>query len=190
MMLPGAAQLPTIETERLRLRWLTPADVPALLAIFGDPEVCRYWSRPPLADLDAAAALQREIAGHFASRTLFQWGIAERHGDSIVGTCTLAALSAEHRRAELGFALARGAWGRGYLREALPALLAFAFEELALHRIEADADPRNARSIRVLERAGFQREGYQRERYHMYGEIQDAALYGLLRHEWSSRRDP
>jgi ribosomal-protein-alanine N-acetyltransferase len=185
-MLPGANQLPSITTERLRLRWLTPADVPALFAIFGDPEVCRYWSRPALQDLAAAQALHAEIVQYFADRSLFQWGLAERTSDRVVGTCTLAALSLEHRRAEVGFALARAAWGRGYMAEALPALLAFGFDTLALHRVEADVDPRNVRSIRLLERVGFRREGYLRQRYHVAGEAQDAVLYGLLRGEWEA----
>lgn len=184
-MLPGAYCLPTIPTERLRLRWLTSADVPALVAVFGDPEVCRFWSRPALQDLAAAEALYDEIVSCFAARTLFQWGIAERGTNAVVGTCTLAALSAEHRRAEVGFALARAAWGRGYIAEALPALLRFAFETLDLHRLEADVDPRNERSIRALERVGFEREGYLRERYNVNGELQDAVLYGLLRHDWA-----
>lgn len=185
-MLPDADRLPTITTERLRLRWLTPADVPALFAIFGDPAVCRYWSRSALPDLAAAASLQGEIARCFAERSLFQWGLAERDTDTVVGTCTLAALSSEHRRAEVGFALAQAVWGRGYLAEALHALLTFAFDTLELHRVEADVDPRNARSIRVLERAGFRREGHLRERYHLAGEVQDAVIYGLLRREWGA----
>jgi RimJ/RimL family protein N-acetyltransferase len=183
-MLPGADHLPTITTARLQLRALTPTDVPALFGIFGDPVVCRYWSRPPLPDLAAAASLQAEIACLFAERTLFQWGVAERETDRVVGTCTLAALSPAHRRAEVGFALAQSAWGRGYLAEALPALLDFAFAALGLHRVEADVDPRNARSIRALERAGFVREGCQRERYCQGEEWQDAVLYGLLRRDW------
>jgi RimJ/RimL family protein N-acetyltransferase len=187
-MLPGADRLPTITTARLRLRWLTSDDVPALLGVFGDPEVCRYWSRPALRDRAAAAALHDEIVRSFAARSLFQWGIAERETDAVVGTCTLAALSAEHRRGEVGYALARDAWGRGYAAEALAAVLAFAFDTLALHRVEADVDPRNARSIRALERAGFEREGYLRERYHVGGELQDAVLYGLLRPHWAARR--
>lgn len=179
--------LPTFETARLRIRPLGGEDVPALFAVFGDPQVCRYWSRPPLADLAAASALQREIARHLEQRTLFQWGIAERETNAVVGTCTLAALSVEHRRAEVGYALARTVWGRGYLREVLPALLDHAFDELALHRIEADVDPRNAPSIRLLERMGFKREGYLRERYQLGGEVQDAVLFGLLKDEWRSR---
>jgi RimJ/RimL family protein N-acetyltransferase len=185
-MLPGVDRLPTLDTARLRLRWLTPADVPALFAVFGDRAVCRYWSRPALPDLAAAAALQEEVAACFAARSLFQWGIAERDTDRVVGTCTLASLSAEHRRAEVGYALAHAAWGRGYLAEALPALLAFAFDTLGLHRIEADVDPRNAPSLRALERVGFRREGLLRERYHLAGEVQDAVVYGLLRPEWAA----
>ncbi len=187
-MLPGADCLPTIPTARLRLRWLIPDDVPALATVFGDPEVCRYWSRPALPGLAAAEALHDEILGGFAARSLFQWGIADRETDAVVGTCTLAALSTEHRRAEVGFALARDAWGRGYIAEALAALLGFAFESLGLHRMEADVDPRNARSIRALERVGFEREGYLRERYHLNGELQDAVLYGLLRRDWAARQ--
>lgn len=186
-MLDDASQLPTIPTTRLTLRWLVPNDVPALWRIFGDPEVCRYWSRPALRDLDAARALHAEIGRLFEDRSLFQWGIAERATDRVVGTCTLAALSAEHRRAELGFALAREVWGRGYVAEVLPALVAFAFDTLGLHRLEADVDPRNAGSIRALERVGFQPEGYLRERYFLNEEVQDARLYGLLRHEWAGR---
>jgi RimJ/RimL family protein N-acetyltransferase len=186
-LLPDAERLPDVPTSRLVLRALGPDDVPALFAIFGDAEVCRYWSRPPLPDLAAAAALQAEIARHFAERTLFQWGIAERAGGRIVGTCTLAALSPEHRRAEVGYALARAAWGRGYAAEALPALVRFAFTALDLHRLEADVDPRNAPSVRSLERAGFAREGHLRERWFQQGEWQDAALYGLLRADWDAR---
>jgi RimJ/RimL family protein N-acetyltransferase len=182
-MLPDADRLPTVPTGRLLLRALTPADVPALFAVFGDPAVCRYWSRPALPDMAAAAALHDEIARFFAERSLFQWGIAERDTDTVVGTCTLAALSAEHRRAEVGFALARAVWGRGYVSEALPALVGFAFDTLVLHRLEADVDPRNARSIRALERVGFEREGLLRERYFMHGEVQDALLYGLLQRD-------
>ena len=135
-------------------------------------------------DISAAAKLQEDIVQRFTERSLFQWGIADRATDAIVGTLTLAALSAEHRRAEVGFALAQAMWGRGYLTEALAGLLTFAFDTLELHRIEADVDPRNAASIRTLERLGFQREGFLRERWHVNGEIQDALFYGLLRREW------
>lgn len=188
-MLSGAARLPTIPTARLSLRWLTREDIPALATIFGDPEVCRFWSHAALPDLAAAEALHDHIMSCFAARSLFQWGIAEGETDAIIGTCTLGGISPAHRRAEVGFALARAVWGKGYIAEALPALIGFAFESLDLHRLEADVDPRNERSIRAIERVGFQREGYLRERYHVNGELQDAILYGLLRSDWAAREN-
>lgn len=181
-------RLPTITAARVTLRWLTDGDVPALYETFSDPEAMRYWSSPPLSGLDAAASLLAEIRSHFAAGTLYQWGIALRDSDQVIGTCTLAAVSVPHRRAELGFALSRSQWGRGYASEAIAAIIQFAFTALELHRLEADADPRNGRSIKCLEEAGFVREGYARERYHLNGEIQDAVLYGLLARDARLRR--
>ena len=175
---------PTLEGERVALRWLTQDDVPSLHAVFSDPDVCRYWSSPPLEDMDAARRLLEEIHAHFRARTLFQWGIARRKDDHVIGTCTLADLNATHKRTEVGFALAQSAWGKGYVSEVLPLVFSFAFDTLGLHRIEADIDPSNERSIRLVERFGFQREGYLRERYHVGDVIQDALIYGLLRCDW------
>ena len=134
-------------------------------------------------DIGAAAALLDEIHAYFASGTLYEWGVARREDDRVIGTCTLASISLPHKRAELGFAVARTHWGQGIASEATEAIVRFAFEEMGLHRLEADVDPRNDASIRCLERLGFRREGYARERYHLGGEVQDAVLYGLLRNE-------
>ena len=70
----------------------------------------------------------------------------------------------------------------------LSVLLRFGFETLDLHRIEADVDPRNPASIRLLERLGFKKEGYRRESYILNGEIQDAVDYGLLKREFEPAR--
>ncbi len=69
--------------------------------------------------------------------------------------------------------------------QALPAVIEFAFNRLKLHRIGADADPRNVASIRVLEKLGFRSEGLLRECYFHMGEVQDALVFGLLRRDWA-----
>jgi RimJ/RimL family protein N-acetyltransferase len=181
-------RLPTLDAGRVRLRWLTTADIPVLFAIFSDPEVTQYWGFAALPDHAAAAALLACIHQEFRAGTLFQWGLEA--GGQLVGTCTLARLDPSNRRAELGFALGRAFWGRGYMAAALPAVLAFAFDRLGLHRIYADTDPRNAPSIRALERLGFRREGALREHYLSQGQPQDAVVYGLLRSEWARNAEP
>lgn len=178
--------LPVLEGRRIRLRALADRDVPGLFEIFGDPEAMRYWSAPPLADAAAARALLEEIRGYFSTRTLFQWGIARRDDDRLLGTTTLYHIDEQHRRGEIGFAVARTYWGHRYASEAVTTLVRFAFERLDLHRLEADPDPQNIASIRVLEKQGFKYEGLLRERYLLNGVAMDAAYYGLLRREWTS----
>lgn len=186
MNVPDA--LPTLRTERLVIRAIGPGDVPALFDIFSDPEVTRYWSSPPLPDLAAAHELADSIGEGLRTQSLFQWGVTLAGEDRVIGTCTLASISRQHRRAEVGFAVGRWAWGRGVATEAAARVVRHGFEELGLHRVEADVDPRNTASLRILERLGFQREGYLRERYLLNDEEQDAVLYGLLRREWSGLR--
>jgi ribosomal-protein-alanine N-acetyltransferase len=181
----SGATLPELHGERVVLRWLTPHDVPALFAVFSDREVMRYWSSPAMCDPAEAEALLAEIHASYAARTLFQWGIASRADDRVIGTCTLYRIDDKNRRAEIGYALGRDYWGRGLARESLAVLLRYAFDHLALERIEADVDPDNAASLRLLEGLGFAREGYLRERWRVAGGVQDSVILGLLRREFA-----
>ncbi len=179
--------LTTLETPRLRLRALIERDVPALFTVYQDPEAMRYWSHAAMTDIAEAEALLENIESHTGPQTLFEWGIVLRADDLVIGTCTLHRIDQQHRRAELGYILRRDLWGRGLAHEALTALLNHAFGAMGLHRLEADIDPRNAASIRSVERLGFKLEGRLRERYFLAGEIQDSVIYGLLAPEWTSR---
>lgn len=179
--------LALLETSRLRLRTLVGGDIPALFAIFSDPETMRYWSRPAMTAVEEADGFLREIERHAEDGSLFQWGIARREDDLVIGTCTLFRIDREHRRCELGYILRRDHWGAGLANEALQALVDHAFSAMGLHRLEADIDPRNAASIRSVERLGFKCEGHLRERYFVAGEIQDSLIYGLLAPEWATR---
>ena len=174
-------QLPTLTGRQVHLRELDRRDVPALFAIFSDPRVMRYWSTPPFETESQAQHLLDRIQEGFRSRQLFQWGITREQ--ELLGTCTLFHLDLTHRRAEIGYALAHRFWGKGWAQDAVTTVIDFAFEVLDLHRIEADVDPRNTRSLGLLERLGFRREGCLRERYIVNDEIQDALLLGLLRPE-------
>ena len=89
------------------------------------------------------------------------------------------------RRAELGIAIGADHWGRGHARAALGRVLQYGFEDLQLHRLEADVDPDNAASLRLFEALGFQREGLLRQRWFMHGRWCDSVLLGLLQPEWA-----
>jgi RimJ/RimL family protein N-acetyltransferase len=176
--------MPRLEGPRVHLRGLVEDDLGALFALYSDPAVLRYWShRPWHLEAQAREYLANSQKG-FAERTFLQWGMASNDGDRVIGTVTLFGFRPEHRRCELGYALLAAHWGRGYAREALGLVLDFAFDALDLYRVEADVDPRNTGSIHLVERLGFKREGLLRARYHVGGEVQDSAFYGLLQSEW------
>ena len=86
-------------------------------------------------------------------------------------------------RSEIGYELRREFRGQGLMQEALRAVLAFGFQAMGLHSIEAQADARNHGSRRVLERAGFVLEGYLPENYIVGDVVTDGALYGLRARE-------
>jgi RimJ/RimL family protein N-acetyltransferase len=179
---------PVLDSNRLRLRPLGDGDVDDVFGVFGDPNVMRYWSTPVFHEREQAEGLIAQVRQGFVTRTFVQWGIVGREDDVVLGTCSLFRIEPVHRRAEIGFALRRLDWGRGLASEAVARAIEFAFGPLDLIRIEADVDPRNDRSIRLLERLGFEREGYLRSRYIVSGEIQDTLFLGLLREEWRARR--
>lgn len=177
----------TLRTARLQLRPLHAADAAALFHIYADPQVMRYWSAPPWADPARADEVIAADQLALARGEHLRLALIRSQDDALVGTVSLFAFHEASRRAEIGYALAREAWGQGLMAEALDALVAWAFDALQLHRIEADIDPRNTASAKSLARLGFVHEGHLRERWIVSGEVSDAALYGLLRSEWRAR---
>lgn len=92
---------------------------------------------------------------------------------------------------QIGYWMGESYAGRGYMQEAVALVVEFAFRKLRLHRVEAACIPGNARSTRVLEKAGFQREGLLRSYLRINGVWQDHLLYALIadEHQPTRRRD-
>lgn len=173
----------TLTTARLNLRPLQQDDAHALFAIWSDAEAMRYFSFPAMTSLDQATERVARKLSTAASGEDLICAIELRATGEVLGECALFNVHETCRRAEIGFSLKRTHWGRGYTSEAAAALVGHAFGTLDLRRIEADIDPRNAASARVLERLGFVREGLLRERWMVGDEVSDSALYGLLKRE-------
>ena len=156
-------------------------DAAAHYAVFSDPEVTRYWSSGPWTALDQAREHIAGVLAAYADGSGMRLGIELRATGELIGSASLHRFVDASRRCEVGYALARAWWGGGYVSEALRALLNYGFTGLDLNRIEADVDPRNGASARVLEKLGFQKEGFMPERWIVQGEPADTVYYGLLR---------
>jgi [ribosomal protein S5]-alanine N-acetyltransferase len=141
-----------LTTERLHLRPFTDADRLAIHAVYADPEVMRHVGHGAHRTIEETVAALR-VYGEVLERRGFSFlAVTERDGGALVGDAGLYPLGED---VELGYTLARSAWGRGYATELGRALVAHAFEALGAPRVVAQVEPGNAGSRRVLEKLGM-----------------------------------
>ena len=169
-----------VETERLLLRRPNAADAPAIFARYAsDPEVTRYMAWPTHRSLDDTYTFLRFCDGVWA-----RWPTAgpllvfARDGVTLFGGAGIVNDSPDV--AQIGYVLARDAWGRGYATEALLASVEAA-RAAGVRRLEAGVHVDHPASCRVLEKAGFLREGIRPGHFPNLppAATRDAALYAL-----------
>jgi [ribosomal protein S5]-alanine N-acetyltransferase len=173
-----------LSTARLDLRPLAVGDEDGLFAIHSDLEFMRYWSSPPWTTVEQAIKLIERDNREMLDGQHIRLGIFYRAENHLIGTCSLFNIDEQCRRAELGYGIARDFWRKGFMTEAVSAVIEYGFAVMGLNRLEADIDPRNTALCKSLEKLGFVREGYLRERWIVAGEVCDSALYGLLARDW------
>jgi ribosomal-protein-alanine N-acetyltransferase len=115
----------------------------------------------------------------------YGFGIVERGDGVMVGRVNLSnVVRGAWHNATLGYYVGREWNGRGYATEAVRQVLAFAFETARLHRVQAGAMPRNAPSVRVLEKNGFRREGLAQRYLRINGVWEDHLIFAMTSEEW------
>lgn len=177
-------RLPTLHTPRLRLRMIRMKDAENMYSYSRDPEVARYvlwYAHTSIADTKGYI---RYMIAQYKQNKPASWAIARREDDRIIGTIGFGWIDDENGSAEVGYSLARREWNRGYMTEALREVLRYGFEELHLHRIEAQHELENSASGIVMEKCGMQKEGLLRERLYNKGQYVDVYLYSILLGEW------
>jgi len=177
-----------LATPRLELRPFRHSDAADLFAVYSHPEVYRHVPIGGWTHIDEAHQRIARDINMMASGDYVRLAVERSEDERVLGEVLLFNFVRDSRRAEIGYALARDAWGGGYVREALPPLIDLAFGRLELRRLEAEIDPRNVASAKVLERLGFRHEGLLRQRWIVRGEISDSGLYGLLSADWQARK--
>jgi len=178
-----------LKTPRLVLREFQDADHLDVNVYESDPEVLRYQSfNKTMSPEETLERIRRVRTTTLATnpRVLYELAVVTPSDQTVIGKVGLEIRRPEHREAEIWYCFRRAVWGQGYAVEAMGALLDFGFGSLQMHRVFADADPRNVASRRVAEKLGMLREGHIRENWFLNGEWCDSFLYGLLAREWKS----
>ncbi len=125
----------------------------------------------------------------FQKQTGLMWGVFHRETDALMGTCVLWNFVRQHYRAEIGYLLHPDWWRQGIMTEVVTVAIDFIFTEIQLHSLEAQIDPENAASRRLLEKLGFVQEGYFCENYYdtAKSKFVDTAVFSLLKSNWTQR---
>ena len=112
---------------------------------------------------------------------MIQWAITLKENPAtLIGTIGYWRIIPEHYRAEIGYMLHPSCWGKGIMKEALNAVIKYAFEKMKLHSIEANINPDNIPSAALLESCGFIKEAFHKENYYFDGVFYDSIIYSRL----------
>lgn len=179
---------PEILTPRLKLSRLAAGDAPAMFAYRSDPEVCRYQSFAPRALQDVEEFIrQLEPVPFDTPGAWFQLAIRNRESDLLIGDLGTHVMADDPRQVEIGFTLAPAQQGQGLATEAVSGLIGHLMGRGRKHRVFASVDPRNTRSLALLERVGLRKEAHFRESLWFKGEWADDVVYAILAAEWRAR---
>jgi len=113
----------------------------------------------------------------------FCWSVVERETDTLIGAIRINEFSLRSSCCDLGYELDCDYWGRGFMSEALRAVVDFAHNTLDFNRMEAYTFPGNPGSDGILLKNGFRLEGVEREKMSFRGKKVDTRLFGRLKRD-------
>jgi [ribosomal protein S5]-alanine N-acetyltransferase len=186
MLLLNFSPFPVLETGRLRLREFRKSDNAEVLHLRSMEAVMQYMRRPRAAALEDADLFIDNIRLATDQHLQLCWAITGKEHDELIGWIALWRIIPAHYRAEIGYALAPSQRGQGLMHEALTAVIRHSFHTIGLHSIEANTDPRNVASARLLKKLGFRMEAYFRQNQFFEGRFHDTVGYSLVNETFSN----
>jgi len=153
------ADFPILETERILLRPLRREDELPVFRLRSDEGVNQWLGRKKAESIAEARDFIEMIIRLTNAGESMYWALEMKENHQFAGTVTIWNLDKTTAKAEIGYELLPEFQGRGIMQEVLKAVIAFGFAEMTLKRIEACLSPNNERSIRLLNKLGFNFEG-------------------------------
>jgi RimJ/RimL family protein N-acetyltransferase len=173
----------TLETPRLLMRPVEPADLDHFVALYADADVMRFIGKQGPLPPELVQARVDFMVDHWRRHGFGMWALFTRAGGDFVGRCGLRYMD-NTTEVELGYTLRKAYWGQGLATEASRAVVGYAFDVLQLRRLVAIADPGHAASIHVMKKVGmtYERMG------HFYDS--DCVLYAMTGLASGGRQPP
>jgi len=174
------ANFPQLESERLLFWNFKISDAGNLYEMRSNKDVMKYLDRPFMKSIEEARDMINNMHESFKNHEGINWAIIEKETNVFMGYIGFWRMDKENCRAEVGYTLLPQFWGQDFMTEALQEVVNFGFNDLNLHSIEANCNPENIISMKLLEKIGFKKEAYFRENYLFENKFLDSIIYCLL----------
>jgi [ribosomal protein S5]-alanine N-acetyltransferase len=173
---------PVLETENLILKAVTHADAAAFLDMRSNTTVMQYIPRPIMQNAEEATTFIDNCIDNIAQNEYIHWGIYYKsQPNEMLGSIGYYRTQLAHYRSEIGYSLREKYFSKGIMQEAIATVIAYGFETIQLHTIEAVIDPANIASQKLLVRNGFVQEGHFLENELWQGKWLDTLVLTLHR---------
>lgn len=172
---------PTITTERLILRAVEMSDDEAMFALRSNNEVNKYVGNAKPQSIEDIHKLIKLLQNNAANNEAIFWVICTKEDPTLIGTICFWNISNENETIEIGYTLLPHVQGKGYMNEAMSAVIPYGFDTMQAKSIEAFTHKDNVPSARVLERNGFKRDSALQEKYIDDAHAKDMVIYSLHR---------
>lgn len=173
---------PELYTQRLKLRLITDADLEFVHQLHSLPETDEFNTMGIPADIDETKGILDGWMQEYTAvpTQAYTFIIEVKETQKSIGLIAIRKGKPKYNIAEVWYKLHVAEWGKGYATEALKTLIDWGFSNLQLHRIEAGCAAENIGSVKVLEKAGMEREGTRRKTLPLKTGWADNYIYGIL----------
>lgn len=175
---------PTLYTDRLILRRITIDDAQDFFAIRSNKELMAALDKEPLKNMDELLGFFEQIESGINSNTSIAWAACLKEDNKMIGHVGYHRIDFVNHRAEIGYALLSQFHNKSLGSEALKVILDVAFNQFNFHSLEADVNPINNSSIKLITKLGFVKEAHFRENYFFRNTFLDSAIYSLLKKDY------
>ena len=172
----------SIETKRLLLRRYTEDDVQAVFRNWtNDDRTTEFLRWPTHKTIETTEKVLGDWIDSYKNKDFYQWAIVlKENGNEPI--CSIGVVDKNDRLdiVHIGYCLGSRWWNQGITSEAFSGIIPFLFDEVKANRIEAQCDPNNIYSGKVMEKCGLKYEGTMRQSDYSNKGIVDASMYSLL----------
>jgi [ribosomal protein S5]-alanine N-acetyltransferase len=174
---------PNLNCERFYLTQFRSNEVSDQASCFrlrSDPSILRWMDMTPFTSQDEAHERILQFEDQFGNQEAIQWAIRSKETGEVIGATCFWNIRFDHCRAEIGYSLMPEFWRKGVMFEVATKILCWGKHELNLHSVDANINPLNDPSRKLLLKLGFEREAYHRQNFQHNGIFLDSEIYGKI----------